>query len=235
MQEIIIDQRFQGPSQSANGGYVTGMMAELVAGPAEVTLKAPPRLGHAMQIVETGDGFALMDGDQAVATVRAVAPMELAIPPLPSARAIAEATKNYPGHHSSPIPHCFVCGTNRQVGDALRVFAGPVEGADMAASPWVPHANFADDSGMIADRHVLAALDCPGAWAWYGQTGGHMLLGRMHCEAHGKVAPDEACTVTAWPISRDGRKVYAGSAVHNAAGELVAFGFATWITVEEVT
>ncbi len=106
VQEIIIDQRFQGPSQSANGGYITGLLAEMVHGPAEVTLKAPPPLGHAMQIIETADGHALMDGEQTVATVRAVAPMELAIPPLPSASAIAEATRNYPGHHDSPIPHC---------------------------------------------------------------------------------------------------------------------------------
>lgn len=235
MREIIIARRFQGPSQSANGGYVTGLMAELVDGPAEVTLKAPPPLEKPLHLNATDDGFAMMDGQTVIATVRGVPAKEMELPDCPDAAASAAATARYPGHEHSPIPHCFVCGSGREEGDALRVFTGPLEGRNMAAAPWVPHANFADETGRVAKRYLLAALDCPGAWAWYGQTGGHMLLGRMHCEMLGSVSAGEACTVTAWPMGRDGRKVWAGSAVHNAQGTVVAFGYATWITVAEVS
>ncbi len=235
VREIIIDRRFQGPSQSANGGYITGLLAELLDGPAEVTLKAPPPLEKPLQLVETGDGHALMDGETLVASVRSVPPMQIDLPECPDRQAAEAATARYPGHRDSPIPHCFVCGSKRAEGDALRVFTGPLEGQDMAAAPWVPHANFADDTGKVARRYLLAALDCPGAWAWYGQTGGHMLLGRMHCETLGSVSPGENCTITAWPMGRDGRKVWAGTAVHDADGKVVAFGYATWITVAEVS
>jgi len=43
-ERVTIDRRFRGPSDSGNGGYVCGVVAALVGGPAEVTLRSPPPL-----------------------------------------------------------------------------------------------------------------------------------------------------------------------------------------------
>ena len=41
-QQVIIDPRFRGPPESANGGYVCGIVAGLIGETAEVTLRRPP-------------------------------------------------------------------------------------------------------------------------------------------------------------------------------------------------
>ncbi|MDQ6822578.1 MAG: hypothetical protein M3076_19965 [Actinomycetota bacterium] len=42
---------------------------------------------------------------------------------------------------------------------------------------------------------------------------------------------DRAYIVTAWPISSEGRKHRAGSAIHDTGGKPVAFAEALWITL----
>ena len=39
--EVHIAHRYRGPSASGNGGYVVGLVAEWIDGPAEVDLLAP--------------------------------------------------------------------------------------------------------------------------------------------------------------------------------------------------
>jgi len=38
---LTVARRFCGPPTSGNGGYVSGLVAGLIGGPATVTLKAP--------------------------------------------------------------------------------------------------------------------------------------------------------------------------------------------------
>ncbi|MEC9347896.1 MAG: hypothetical protein VYB54_16850 [Pseudomonadota bacterium] len=234
MAEIVIAQRFRGPSRSGNGGYVSGVLADLVDGPAEISLRAPPPLDTPMPLTAVGDGFEVRHEGRLVASVKPGS-FSLDIPPCPDRAAAEAATAKFYGHVHSPVPHCFVCGSMREPGDALRVFTGPVEGTRLVAAPWRPHGNFAGEDGMIADRYVFAALDCPGAWAFHGSSQGNMLLGTIVGEVTGKVAPEEDCTVVAWPIREEGRKAFAGSAVFNAAGTVVASAFATWIVVPDLS
>src|SRR5690606_12329497 len=70
----------------------------------------------------------------------------------------------------SPFPQCFTCGLEREPGDGLRLFTGPVAaGTDdhRVACDWTPDPSLADatDPGTVALPVVWAALDCPGAWA----------------------------------------------------------------------
>ena len=39
----------------------------------------------------------------------------------------------------------------------------------------------------------------------------------------------EECVVASWPLGEDGRKLYAGTALFSAAGELLAIARQTWI------
>lgn len=234
MQQIVIERRFRGPSRSANGGYITGLLAEMIDGPAEITLKAPPPLDTPMELIRTDEGFEVRHDGAPVASVRPGA-FDLEVPAPPAPEAVDAATERYNGRTGSPVPHCFVCGVEREPGDALRVFTGPVEGRNLVAAPWVPHAHFADESGRVGERYIFAALDCPGAWAWYGQTAGHVLLGRIAGEVTGTARAGERCTVMAWPISQEGRKAFAGSAVLNERGEVIARALATWIQVDNLS
>jgi len=55
MQWIMIEKRFCGSPNSANGGYVYGLLARHIDASAEITLRAPPPLGHRLGFVASAD------------------------------------------------------------------------------------------------------------------------------------------------------------------------------------
>lgn len=217
--EVIIDERFNGPPGSANGGYTCGLLAELVGEPAEVTLRSPPPLAIPLR----WDGERLWNGDALVAEAhRAVLDLE---PPPPVTFAEAEeASQRYPGFEAHAYPTCVVCGPARE--DGLRVFAGPVR-EGLAAAPFVP------SDGLLPGtprRAVWAALDCPGAIGvgWDGR--GDWLLGRMTGEVLRVPDPGDRCVVVAWSLGHEGRKGFAGTAIYRG-DELLARARQTWIAL----
>lgn len=234
MQQIFVERRFQGPSQSANGGYIAGVLAELIDGPAEITLRSPPPLETPMDLNEVAGGFDLTLDGLLVGSARS-GKFDLSIPPKPADELIAAALPNYPGAKNSPIPHCFVCGVKGEVGEALRVFASPVEGHQMVAANWTPEAGLANSDGFLPERFVFAALDCPGAYAFYDDSEGSMLLGRIVGHVTGRVMAGNKCTVMAWREGTEGRKAWAGSAVLGPDDKVVASAYATWIRVPSIS
>ena len=86
MQSITIDKRYCGPPNSANGGYVCGMLARAIGRSAEITLRAPPPLGRPLEIVTGADGAAeLRDQQIVLATGR---PVQLDVAETPAASVI---------------------------------------------------------------------------------------------------------------------------------------------------
>lgn len=67
---IVVGSRFNGPPGSANGGYVAGLLARHVPGPAEVTLLRPPPLATPLDVTVDGDTVTLVGGRTAVARAR---------------------------------------------------------------------------------------------------------------------------------------------------------------------
>ena len=124
---VVIDQRFCGPKTSGNGGYSAGLFAQIIDGPASVTLKAPPPLGAPI-VLRPADagGFEAVAGEQVIASM---APASVAVTPpvMPDDTGVAAAHDDFlkaeGGHHI--IPYCFVCGNRREAGDGLRIFSGP--------------------------------------------------------------------------------------------------------------
>lgn len=219
--EISFDRRFRGPLDSANGGYACGRLASFVDAEAvEVTLRLPPRLDRPLA-VRVEDGVAdLLDGADVVAEARSTA---LAVdPPAPPSRSEAEAAAARHVRIGSPVfRECFVCGI-RGDGDGLQIYAGAVEGrGPLHAAPWTP----AETSFEI----VWAAIDCPGAYAVGVEGRGEIVLGRMAATVERVPDVGEPCVVMAWPLGEDGRKLYAGTALHTAEGELLALARQTWI------
>lgn len=219
METLTIGVRFNGPDGSANGGYMCGRIAALLGGRAEVTLRSPPPLERALSVERTGDGLRILDGETLVAEA-VPASVELDVPPPPTWAEADRAAARYPGFEEHAFPRCFVCGPEREPGDGLRVFAGPLGDGRFAAT-WTP----AD----VRPEVVWAALDCPGAIAVGFPDRGETLLGRFAVAIDELPEPGERCIVLAWPLGEDGRKLDAATALFGGDGQLLAKARATWI------
>lgn len=228
---VVIDERFCGPPQSANGGYACAMAAQPLDGPAEVTLRVPPPLGRPLTVERHGDEVSLLDGDVLVAQARP-ATVDVEVPDAVSFADAQAAAGRYPWRDAHPYPTCFVCGPAREAGDGLCIFPGPVEGRELYAAPWVPEAELADASGVVRDAFVWGALDCPGGIVTdlLGDVG-LILLGRLAADLRAPVRAGAEHVVLAWPIARDGRKLHTASAVLTADGAVCAVARAVWIEV----
>jgi hypothetical protein len=217
-ENITIERRFRGPAQSGNGGYTAGRLAAFVAAPAEVTLRLPPPLDRPLTVVREDGLVRLLDGEALVAEARPVGP---ALEP-PAAPSLAEAERAAAAHvHLSGenFAECFSCGIRPE--DGLCIHVGPVAGTDLHAAPWT--------ATEVSQEIVWAAIDCPGAWAVGAPGRGEIVLGRMAAEIIRLPEEGESCIVVSWPLGEDGRKLYAGTALFAAGGELLAVARQTWI------
>jgi hypothetical protein len=228
---VTIPARFNGPPETANGGYACGLVAQFIDGPAEVTLRKPPPLDEALQAVATGEGLSLYGGRDLIATGKSSqTALEVPAPPtLDEARAAAQGYRWKDGGH--PYPTCFVCGPDRPHDDGLHIYPDDVEGRGLIATDWTPAADLADDEGNVRPEFVWSALDCPGGIAVMLDQPGRSLLGRLTAELHAPVRAGEEHVVIGWAGDRDGRKLAAGTAVFSADGELLAQADAVWIEV----
>ena len=137
----MIASRFRGPAGSANGGYTCGLLAALVDGPAEVTLRLPPPLERpAAASSATDERVLVLDGEALVAEARPaevdVAPPE---PPSfedavarPSCRAATRRARS-PSASSAAATATTGCGSSPGRVDARR--RGAVGAGRAAAAP----------------------------------------------------------------------------------------------------
>lgn len=228
---LTVPSRFCGPSGAANGGYLAGVLATRLGGEAEVTFRRSVPLERAVIVEPRGDD-ALVVREGATVLAEAVRTrLDLTLP-APVTLAEAEAgTRRFPRFVAHPIPRCFVCGPEREAGDGLRIFPGPVEGRDAVAAPWTPDASLAARDGSTRPEFLWAALDCTGAFAVNEPPRGLALLGRLAARVVGRVAIGTPCVVVGWPLGAEGRKLHAGTAVFSTRGDLCAAARATWVLV----
>jgi hypothetical protein len=183
--------------------------------------------------IDTRDGVVrLLHREEVIAEGRP-AELDVSPPSCPTLNQARAAARTFLGFAQHSFPHCFVCGTDREPGDGLRLFAGPLGKSDVVATPWIVDASLAD-GGRIGDEFVWAALDCPSSFAVLpAPSGKSLVLGELSARIDGRVCVGEKCVVIGWPIRIDGRKRIAGSAVFGEVGTPIAVGFATWIEVPE--
>ena len=236
---VSILPRFNGPPQSANGGYACGVAAgALTAGPAEVRLRLAPPLDQPLEVITTGEGIQLEADGDVVATAKpwrgTIEPPDA---PAPGALAAAMSdfdTDTYHRHH--PFERCFTCGPAREPDDGLRLFPAPVS-ETMVAWAWRPAPSTAGEDGLVDPRIVWAALDCPSGLSWLnapdGTTMGPAVLGQLAARVDRRPAVGDDLVVGGWQVEADGRKLFAGSAVWTTEGEVLARGLATWILLDE--
>jgi len=229
-EQAIIDRRFRGPPDSGNGGYVCGVVAGLIGGTAEVTLRRPPPLDRPLDVQRLdGGSVAVLDGDTLVAE-GAPASVEIEVPEPVTFEEAVTAAKSYLGFRHHPFPTCFVCGPKRAEGDGLRIFPGWVADRNIVAAPWTPDASVADEDGQVRPEIVWAALDCPSGFAVITPET-VAVLGRLAVKLVAPVQPGKRYAAIGWPLGEEGRKMYSGTALFGEGGDLRAFARATWVRI----
>jgi hypothetical protein len=217
---VIVPGRCNGPPDSGNGGYTCGLVAGLLGGAAEVTLRLPPPLDRELEVVSVDGHVEVRDGGALVAEAEP-AEVPADVPAPVTVEEAAAASTRYAGFAHHAYNTCFVCGPRRE--DGLRVYAGAVTGRPgLVASPWTPPAD-------VSPELVWAALDCPSGWAVDDFQREGVLLGRMAAAIDLLPAPGEPHVVLGWRIGEEGRKRFAGSALLTAEGETLARARSTWI------
>ena len=221
---VTIERRYRGPLDSGNGGYSCGRLAAFLDGPAEVTLRLPPPLGRPLGVEARGETVVLLDGEDVVAEAVPAA-VDVEPPARPSVAEAEAAAAQHVRLAADEFNECFTCGI-RDDGDGLRIHVGPL-GDGLQAAPWTAR--------DVAPEVVWAAIDCPGAWAVGAPGRGEIVLGRMAAELRRLPADGERCVVVAWPLGEDGRKLYAGTALLDEEGEVLARSRQTWIAPRRET
>jgi hypothetical protein len=236
--ELRVPARFCGPPGVANGGFTSGSLAALLGGAAEVTLRRPVPLDRPLPVRGDGDGTTVVEDGGVVLAEARPAKVPVEPPPVPAAvtREAAEAAAGRSRYYDAPVfPGCFVCGPARTAGDGLRVFPGRVAGRALWAAPWTPDETVAGTDGRVRPEVVSAALDCPSGIgasdAADVPAGTAVLLGRMAATVDELPRPGDRCTVVAWPLAGDGRKLRAGSALLGPDAEVLAAATTVWIIV----
>lgn len=229
---VVVPETHVGPPSMGHGGYVAGLLAPRIPGAAQVTLRRATPVGVPLSLVDDGTGrWELRDGDDLVAEAEP-ADLDLDVPPVPTVEAARAAETGSPSRWNGQGVHpiCFGCGLAREDDLGLGLGVGPVEvdGTRQVAAVWRPPARFAEDDGIVDPHIVLAALDCPGAMAWIAENTFAGLLGRIVAEQAGPVRAGVDHVVTAWRIERDGRKLFSGTALATADGEVLARTRQTW-------
>jgi hypothetical protein len=219
--QITLPRRFRGPLTSANGGYASGRLAAFVhADVVKVTLLLPPPLDRTLDVRRERDRVVLLDGDAVVAEAQP-SELDLVVPMSVSLGDAETAAERHVRIGDENFSECFSCGI-RAEGDGLRIYAGPVPGREpLYAAPW--HVR------EVSPEIVWAAIDCSGAYAVGSAGRGDAVLGRMAARVDRLPAIGSACVVAAWPLGEDGRKLYAGTALFEEDGELLALARQTWI------
>ncbi len=231
---LIIDPRYNGPSNRGHGGWVAGSLARLLgAGSVSVSLRAPAPLGVPMTVRKKGKTATLEHQGTLIAEA-ALVPLELDVPRPPDPEA-AEAAGTLArevsaqGGPESPYAHCFGCGCARW--DGLRIVPGPVGDAGIVATGWTPPSLAADANGQLALEATWAALDCSGGIAWIHRLGAgtQVLTARMTAVIDRPLQVGHRYTVTGWPIAQQGRKLHAGTAIFDAEGKVQARSRQLWV------
>jgi hypothetical protein len=221
---LIIPPKFNGPPDSANGGYTAGMLARYVAAPAGavVTLRQPPPLATPLDVNTTDGAIEVYDGDRLIASAAPVPePLTEVVPPASWADAMS-VTGSYPGLAAHPFPTCFVCGPQRPPGDGMRLFPGRLPDGRLAA-PWIVPED-------IESTLMWAALDCPGGWAAQLEERPYV-LGRLAARVDALPTAGAGCVVMGALVAREGRKAHVLSTVYGPDGAVLALARATWIAL----
>jgi hypothetical protein len=225
-ERLVIEERFNGPPASANGGYACGLVARLVDGPAEVSLRRPVPLGRELRAERHDDGrVTLHDGDVLIAEGGPALPLDLEPPRRPTL-AEARGASGSAWEEIGDFGGCWVCSESRE--DGLGVSFGALDGETTAA------VLEAGEPGEELDAQIVwAALDCPSYTPELWDAERPSLLANLTAEMREPVPAGEPLVVVGWSLGSDGRKHRSATAVLGPDGRTLAVASALWIQLRE--
>ncbi len=245
---IFIAEKFRGPPNSGNGGYVSGVVASALTDGAhnlpdgkavEVTLRAPIPLDQSMTILRDNQSLTVEHGDKLTAEAKIVTLQIEAPTPttLNEAMAVREQSYSFPlclNHlFHKPMrgvhPICFCCGAELSPTEGLHVYSAPVNNNEQVAAAWIANECFTDEHGLVKPEFIWTALDCPGQMAWRARGTQTGMLGRLTARIEKDIRAGERCVVVGWTMGSEGKKYFAGTALFNQSNELCAYAKAVWI------
>lgn len=236
---FVVGDRFCGPRGSGNGGVTAGLLASALGTgtePVTVTLRRPPPLETPMEVrpaVGNRAGVRLWYGELLVAEALTGRLEGAVVDPVDFATATA-ARSAYRGSTDHPFPACFVCGTEREVGDGMRLAPGLVD-TGRTACVWVPDPSLAtrEDLSVVGPEYGWAALDCPGGWTSDIEQR-PMVLGRMTTAIVSLPRVGRPHVVVGRLLREEGRKTFTATSLYDE-GRLVGRAEHTWIHVDPAT
>ena len=99
---LEIAERFCGPPNSGNGGYVCGLVAKYLSGTVTVRLKAPPPLKKKLRREWTNDSARLLHNSAVIGEARA-SELRLELPNCPTLAEAERAAAAFPGFKKSLV------------------------------------------------------------------------------------------------------------------------------------
>ena len=231
--DITIDAKYNGPPDSGNGGYVSGLLAEALGlSQFEVFLKAPPPIDTPMMLTAHNQHYELKHGDRLIATISQF-DVDLQVPFFPTNEQAIKSANYYPGFERHVFPRCFVCGPDRDTCDGLRLYTGRQPNSNYVAAPFETFNELFDHQGKMYTRFISAALDCPGAYA-ITQIDHEcaLVLGNFQVSIEEEIAKSDQLIVVGWYLGTEGRKNYSGTAIIDDRGHIKAKARAVWIEID---
>jgi hypothetical protein len=231
---LTIDARYNGPNTSGNGGWVAGSLARLLhTGSVSVSLRAPVPLAVPMRVRRRDDGTIALENDGVLVAEAGESELELNVPmaPDPDEAEAAGVMARKAGAQAADTTYarCFSCGSTRS--DGLGIVPGPVGKDGIVATTWIPPSFAADAGGHLSVEAAWAALDCSAGFAWMNRlaAGTPIITARMTAVVDQPLQAGHLYTVIGWPISQDGRKLHAGTAIFDATGTVQARSRQLWL------
>ncbi len=225
-----VPQRFAGPPDTTNGGYVAGLLATRLPGEGFVTVRlaAPCPLDTPLTVATDGTDATLWHGEAAVARAAPATHDDGPLEPVDPASydEAVLATARYRGRTGNPFPGCFVCGPERTPGDGMRLEPGEIR-PQTVATPWVPDDSLGD-GGRVPEEFVWAALDCPGAWT-LDLAGRPILLGTITGHVDERPYVGDRCVVMGRFEGTEGRKTYTTTTAYDGDGRVLGRARHVWI------
>jgi hypothetical protein len=227
---LVVERRFNGPLDSANGGYACGRLAAFVDGPAEVTLRRPVPLDIPLDAERHDDGSVTLHHEGTlIAEAEPALPLDIEPPYRPTVVEARDATRHcFQGPEL--LACCYVCSPRRI--DGLGVTFGPLEanpemtGGLLLADATVPHAD-----GHVLPEIAWAALDCPSyAPVLWGER--PSLLARMRAEILEPIPLGRPVVAVGWTLGAEGCKHESATALLAADGRMLARSRALWIQLK---
>jgi hypothetical protein len=244
---LTVPARFNGPPEAANGGWVAGRLAGILAdrvgqGRVEVTLRRTTPLGVPLALEHTARGVRLTREDTTLVDARVVTEGQRTVlsftgppPPFVPPDLAARGAEEYVTLNPDGYRECVVCGPDRDPADGLRIFAWQVPDAPkgLVAALWRLQPWLATGEG-VPDHFMWAALDCPTFWAHIAESAPavtNALLVRQSVIVEKHLDRDETYVVVGRPDAARGRGLWGSGALYTADGELVAQARTMWMTL----